>query len=554
MKAHLLPLLLLMGFLPMSANNIKISNVIMTSKSTAAGANNAANHILVQFDLSWENSWRTTSEPNNWDAAWVFIKYRVGNGAWAHAFLNNTGHTAATGSTIDAGLLTPGTAFNATTNPAIGVFVYRSAAGTGNNLFENIQLRWNYRANGVDDNAEIQVQVLAVEMVYVPSGTFWIGDGKSTTTTAPSLPGYFRTEITSSTTYPANNASCCGGNGTGNELAKMTGGGSTFPKADYPNGFNAFYAMKYPITQNGYVDFLNTLTRTQQANRHIGNAVGQYMAATSGQVTPLNRNGVRIVSTPAAGPWTYACDLNTSNSLPSGVNEEDDGNHIACNWLNFADVMAYLDWSGLRPITKMEFEKLGRGPSSTLVNDEMPWGGNLSSVTRVSNNLTNTGTSTEYITDANFNAATGWMGSNATEALRTGPNGPVRVGIFAANGTSKSSSGASYYGAMHLADNVHGLAINLTVDARSFTGSHGNGSTNAAGFHDAATWPFTNNTTQPTTANPGISITGSCWMHGTSVMPISRHVAVEPNNEGIDIPENFSRASFYGGRGVRSAP
>lgn len=60
------------------ANNITLSNITTTGQNTSAGTNNAANFTLVEFDLSWENSWRTSSAPNNWDAAWVFVKFMVG--------------------------------------------------------------------------------------------------------------------------------------------------------------------------------------------------------------------------------------------------------------------------------------------------------------------------------------------------------------------------------------------------------------------------------------------------------------------------------------------
>jgi hypothetical protein len=45
---------------------------------------------MVQFNLSWENSWRTSAAPNNRDAAQVFVKYRVGSGDWQHTLLSNT--------------------------------------------------------------------------------------------------------------------------------------------------------------------------------------------------------------------------------------------------------------------------------------------------------------------------------------------------------------------------------------------------------------------------------------------------------------------------------
>ena len=163
-----------------SANNITVSNVILNGQNTSAGANNAANFALVQFDLSWENSWRLgySTGINNWDAAWVFVKYRVNGGDWTHAYLNNSGHSAGSGTILDieAGLLTPGSAFNATTNPALGCFFYRNAAGTGNISNTALQLRWNYGANGLNDNDLVEVRVFAIEMVYVPQGGFDAGE------------------------------------------------------------------------------------------------------------------------------------------------------------------------------------------------------------------------------------------------------------------------------------------------------------------------------------------------------------------------------------------
>jgi hypothetical protein len=220
------------------ANDIAVSSIMLT------GQNTSSDFTFVRFNLSWENSWRFATGPSNWDAAWVFVKFRVGgsnttftgrtltNGTatvnvpsttnlrvgmpvrvvsgssslaagtvitaintstnvvtlsgnatttasnntlefiriWEHARLNNTGHTLPSGSTFDAGLLTPGSAYNASTNPCLGVFIYRSSVGVGNNAFNNIQLRWNYGDNTVADDAVISVQVFAIEMVYVPGG------------------------------------------------------------------------------------------------------------------------------------------------------------------------------------------------------------------------------------------------------------------------------------------------------------------------------------------------------------------------------------------------
>ena len=60
------------------ANNVTVSNVSLTGQNTSAGLNNVANYTNVKFDVSWDNSWRVsgTGTPNNWDAVWVFVKYK----------------------------------------------------------------------------------------------------------------------------------------------------------------------------------------------------------------------------------------------------------------------------------------------------------------------------------------------------------------------------------------------------------------------------------------------------------------------------------------------
>lgn len=154
-------LLHLFSIFSVQANNIQVSNVSLT------GQVSASDYTYVEFDLSWENSWRISVGPANYDAAWVFIKFR--NGAnWSHASLNyvdgsNDGHAAPIGATIN------------TTSDGVGVFIYRDADGSGNVNWQNIQLRWNYGTNNVDDDDLVDVQVFAIEMVYVPDGSFQLG-------------------------------------------------------------------------------------------------------------------------------------------------------------------------------------------------------------------------------------------------------------------------------------------------------------------------------------------------------------------------------------------
>jgi hypothetical protein len=63
--------------------------------------------VQVQFKLNWQNSLRTSNAPFNWDATWVFIKYKVGvNGEWKHASeCTSGGHSILSGSRLSEYIL-----------------------------------------------------------------------------------------------------------------------------------------------------------------------------------------------------------------------------------------------------------------------------------------------------------------------------------------------------------------------------------------------------------------------------------------------------------------
>ncbi len=162
------------------ANNIQVSNISLTGQNTTAGANNAANFTMVEFDLSWDNSWRMSTGPANWDAAWVFVKFRIGSGNYQHAYLSPTaGHHTIVTNNGTAMTITPAA-------DGTGVFIHRSGNGTGTISLQDVQLRWLYRNTSLGsaaalDAAQVTVQVFAVEMVYIPQGSFFLGDGNRTT-------------------------------------------------------------------------------------------------------------------------------------------------------------------------------------------------------------------------------------------------------------------------------------------------------------------------------------------------------------------------------------
>lgn len=462
------------------SNNISVTNIRLT------GQDPDENYTMVEFDISWDNSWRVSSGPSNWDAAWVFVKIRTGNQPWQHALLNNTGHTAPSGSTIDIGLLSPGSPFHITSNPGMGAFIYRISDGTGTFSLTDVQLRWNYGANGIGDDDVVDFQVFAIEMVYVQQGSFYVGDGTITTVTnqlsAHNTTAAFQiTGEAALTLGGTDNGNLGNRNNTGMFVADDFSYSVTqiLPEV-FPKGYSSFYCMKYELTQQGYVGFLNTLTRDQQNMRTatdlstgITTVTNRYVMSNTGTVS--FRNGIRCEGTiDANDPIVFYCDFN-SNGTP---NEPCDGQTIACNWLTWADVAAFLDWSSLRPMTELELEKACRGPITPVAN-EYAWGS--TSITGHTG-ITNSGCANEIPSNS----------ANAANSNLISRRYPFRTGAFAKSGSTRVQAGAGYYGVMEVSGNLFERVVSVGNSAgRLFDGKHGNGLPDTAGDADVVNWPGT---------------------------------------------------------------
>lgn len=607
MLRHFILLCLLLAVRYMSANNISITQPLLVDFNTAGGT------VDARFTVSWQNSWRTSSAPANWDAAWVFLKFRVGtadptrtgvssagttlnvgstqhlrvgmpvlrtagtgaiaantvitaipNGTqvtlsaapttalagatvrfiriWEHARLaTDASHLAPAGSTIRTGLLTPAAAYNATTNYGVGAFIYRSANGTGTFTANNVELRWNLGTQGLGTGGPIEVCAFAHEMVYVTGGSFRVGDGNG-----GSQYGFYTSPTPSSTYLIAGEGAIAVGTATGNliyqaDLDFGIGGDVSGPiPAAFPKGFTAFYCMKYEVTQGDYMAFLNRLTRAQQASRvganiatGVTNVTNRYVMGNS--ATLINRNGIRCAATVSAtDPIDFYCDLN-GNGTGNGTT---DGQWITCNFLSWPDLAAYLDWSGLRPMTEFEFEKACRG-SAAPVAFQYAWG--TTTIANTAYALTGPGQNDEQIA-TNYSTTAGNCSYNTTTGHGGDvTKGPLRVGIYAGHSSNsgRTTGGAGYYGAMELSGNVEEFVVSVgSPQGRAFNGSHGNGALNALGQHDAASWPGI------TAAGSGSR--GGCYYCGVGSLRISdRTVAVQ------EIP---SRVRAHGGRGVRTMP
>ncbi|MBU4251769.1 MAG: SUMF1/EgtB/PvdO family nonheme iron enzyme [Candidatus Omnitrophica bacterium] len=461
------------------ANNLAVSSVSLGNVSLGQVT------ATVQFNISWDNSWRTTT---NYDAAWVFVKYSTNAGvSWNHATLktsgtNPAGFSQGSGTALD--IVVP--------TDKKGAFLQRSANGAGSVSTSSIQFVWDYGADGVISTSTVWVKVFAIEMVYIPTSAFYVGSGG--TETSP-----FYTYPTTTNAYLiSSEAAITVGTGTGN-LYYVSGvniGDALGPiPAVFPKGYAAFYMMKYDTSQGQYADFLNTLTSTQAATRYPGQTL--YRHTISG---------------------TYP---NYSASRPDR----------ACNYLSWADVVAYADWAALRPMTELEFEKTARGVSVPTPN-EYAWGNTtITQAIAISGIEDGTETITTVGANCNYGSAT-FTGGDAGQ-------GPLRCGIFATGSSTRVTSGAGYYGVMDLSGNLWKRPVTVgNTTGRAFTGLHGNGALDGTGNANVTNWPVTDAV--------GAGLRGGNWYNvATFARTSDRYYAA-----GTGSSRNFN----FGGRCVRTSP
>ncbi|MFN5063084.1 MAG: LamG-like jellyroll fold domain-containing protein, partial [Pseudomonadota bacterium] len=406
------------------------------------------------------------------------------------------------------GLVDSTAAHHATDNPAVGAFIYRTNDGTGAFNAYLTKLRWNYADIGAASTDTIEIRLFGIEMVYVPQGAFYAGDGWSTAAnrltqgSSDTDPWYITSENTIAVSNVASNGYyyISAGAGAG-EFA--TGAAFSIPLA-FPKGFGGFYIMKGEISQGQWVAFFNTLTATQKTALDITSATGKNTQSI------LSRNTVS---------WTGGDATNVDQG--GGATHAS----VAMNYLNLDDVLAYLDWAGLRPMSELEYEKAVRGPLAPVAL-EYAWG-DTTTVAATS------------ITDSGLNTERAQSGSNV--ACGTILDGPVRVGSFAKGVATRQESGAGYYGAMDLSGNVYERAINISRNVSlAFKGyAHGDGLISSAGVTDESGWPATRDS---------VGYRGGSWTDSCS----TTLGALRASNRVHSGNRTTTRDRSYGGRGVRS--
>lgn len=489
------------------ANNLSVSSVSLTS------ADSANDTVKVQFNISWDNSWRTNT---NRDAVWVFIKYSTDSGSsWGHAVLKTAGTNP---SGFSAGT---GTALNIiVSSDKRGAFLERSAAGVGSVSTTSVQLVWDYGANSLTDATTARVKVFAIEMVYIPTGNFYVGDGNGSSESTYALHVTNNTAQLISTDTVSLTSDSNADDDIDTSPIAVTGGTGIAGNASWPNGYSAFYLMKYEITEAQWVDFFNTLTNAQKANRDITDSDGKNAD------TQVERNTVSWVAGNAS--------TTTSNRV--------------CGFLSWMDVCAYADWAALRPMTELEYEKACRGPQPPVVG-EYPWGS--SSIQAIAGTYLPENIEGYEIVDPNGSDNANYDSTVINDGSFSPEKGPIRAGLFGNTTSVRYRAAAGYYGNMELAGNVVERVVTIgNAVGRSFQGTHGDGVlTSVATYEGNATnadWPGIDGTpARGVTGASGSGQKGGGYDDNSSLLIVS--------DRQIAATANTSRTGEYGGRLVRTA-
>jgi formylglycine-generating enzyme required for sulfatase activity len=493
------------------ANNLAISAPVYSAET-------------LTFTISWDNSWNISSGPSNHDAVWIFIKRQkcTGNNEWVHQLVSTTSgdHTAkvaGVASTVVSMLAVP---------DGLGVFIKRIGTNvTGNVASQTITLKLATTNPTITTTATDNFKVIGMEMVYVPQGEFYVGDGRTT-----SLNGVFCSAGTTAPLKITSGIQSLGLGAASNYTSSNTYGCSMPLPATFPLGYNGFYCMKYELMQGVFIEYLNTLNYDQQTARLRGGLPNQ--SGTNWYNWGSLSNGISTIGTYN----TKAAVFTTSYPhLPQGA-------------LNWQDLASVLDWSGLRPMTEFEFEKACRGNNGGTANPpiafEYPWG---STVLTGGNN----GNYFNYQTSA---SATWSIYDGACRYWED--NGPIRGGFAASSTSNRAQSGGTYYGIMEMAGNQYEQCVGggAGYDYSNFTTTNGDGVVSATGLANVSGWP-TDGAGPGTILRGGsfrtygylydLTVSDRAYYSGSTTNPVYGCCSTDQNG-------NNTRPREIGGRGVRT--
>lgn len=400
------------------ATNLKISNIeFQLSEDTTVTPR-------VKMNIEWETAW---NNEKNRDAVWIFVKFNQKSGWYRHAKIEQTGHR------VIHNPMNIKAQFETAENQA-GVFIALDQKHRGK-INWTIEILLDRKSIEKVNFWESQIQVYGIEMVYIPEGSFTLGD-----------PG--EEAMTYNVFYKSKGEGKRGGlyeinsekgvieiGPDANQLyyqvnnPEYQGDQKGTVPADFPKGYSAFYCMKYELTQGQYADFLNSISDGQ--THHRANFNGRDYYKNRGSIYFDRQKEIYLAESP----------------------------NRPCNYITWDDAMAFADWAGIRPMTELEYTKAARGPEQPITK-QYPWGTN--SKTQLQRGIS---LEDELVM---FN---GMNESELTDENRA---------VF----------GASYFWVMDLAGSLWEKVVTIGNEkGRAFVGNHGDGRINSLGFANEEGWP-----------------------------------------------------------------
>ena len=399
------------------AEDLRIDNVQFVNRPGATG------ELRVVFDLSWHHAWHNE---RNHDAAWVFLKLVFEGQGLRHVRLAPDGHRV-----LDVPGVEAPTAQIDVGEGGTGFFVYPAEPYRGDVQWR-LSVQLDPEAYDARRDGRARLEVFGLEMVYIPEGPFTLGDPD---TTALNFGAFYRSGadgVPDGLVPITSEAELAVGPVPGevyyrSEQPQYQGDRQGPVPTAFPKGYQAFYVMKYEITQGQYAAFLNTLSDNATFERF----------SFGGRTYFQKRGTIRLEG------GRYGAG---SPQRPLNVSSWDDG-------------LAFADWAALRPMTELEFTKASRGPEPPQPG-AFPWGtASLDELARI------VGPDDELIME------NGWDESRLTDDTRP---------VF----------GASFYWVMDLAGSVWERVVTIgQPDGRVFAGTHGDGQLGERGRATNDDWP-----------------------------------------------------------------
>ncbi len=544
-KTPMLRKLFLLVILLTTVPSLAFANGLQIGGLDAYATDVTSHRMTFTVDVSQDNSWRNSVSH---DAVWLFMKYSTDGGQnWRHASMGGTGLNP-------AGFTAPANFEIFVPQDMKGFFLRRTDISSGAIAATGVRYVWNYAQDGISDAvaqaANTIVKIFGVEMVYIPEGAFFAGDGASSSPfrfkqgSADDDPWYITSENSIITTNTASGGFYYQSSGLAGESAS----GDTFLVSNsFPKGYKSFYLMKYELTEGQWTGFFNTLSATEKARRDIT------AASLGGKAsdTVVDRNTIAWDSTTPSSP--------AQTSRPARP----------VSYVGWPDVAAFADWACLRPMTELEFEKAARGADVAAVTDEFAWGSSAYNAAAADGifpaDAPEDGAETIFDGAANLNRnALGWSsGDGRAGGAAQGQRGPLRAGIFAETSTSRVTSGGGYYGNMELSGNLAEPAVTIgRVEGRQFLGTHGDGAlSEISGFEGNATnvdWPGID----PADARRGVNMTVGIGYRGGDFQSANvrdfqvssrTFAAKDPDSASTYQRYDATAGIVYGGRLARTA-